>query len=507
MDPQQIKEMLLALKLELVRYKGLCVIAFILVSSGILGLGLVWPQTYETSAVLHADETNIIEPLLKGRAEMGKIDRSQSAKEIIYTRQFLVEVLKESEWTDENTSAEKVESLVKVLRGTVKIEPAGKEYFRVTYATDDQDKSYDTLTSTVNTFIAYTTRQKKEESYAAYKFIDSQVQAYKQQLEDAEENLKNFKSANTEGSEEAVTRRLSQLRSEIEALELTREETKSKIDTLKKQINTESSYLQVRSRLDQLEERKSTLMHEIETLRLTYQENYPDVVSLKMQIHELNRVIEDIYLHEGLPRGGKGGEGTNPLFEELRIQLSVAEVDYKAQNQRLGSLNRLLEREQLRAEKVASNEAKLSELTRDYDVTKNVYEEMLGRKENARLSMVLDLEGQGVSFQIHEPAIYPLSSVGLKFIHFAVIGPIIGFLFPIVFLIAYIVVDPRIRAASQVEKTFSEYGFFSAVPYCYTAIGARILRRDAILIILVAIFFVIGYAGFVARQILPTLSL
>jgi len=503
MDPQQIKELFLALKLELVRYKEWWVAVFILASSGMLALGFYWPQTYSTSAVLHADETNIIEPLLRGRAEMVKIDRAQSAKEIIYTRQFLEQVLKDASLVDAGTSPERTESLVKVLRATIQIDPVGKEYFRITYNSSDQDKSYQVLTSTVNSFISYTIKQKKKESYAAYTFIDGQVQAYKKQLEEAEENLKIFKSKNTEGSEAAVTERISQLASEIETLRLTKDETQSKISTLKSQINSESDYLQVRSRLDTLEDRKRALSHDLETLRLTYQENYPDVSSIKSQIAELDKSIDEIYLNEGLTRGGKGGLGTNPLYEELRIQLSVAEIDVKAQTQRLNSLEKLLEREKIRAQKVAANEASLSELTRDYDVTKNVYEEMLERKENARLSMVLDIEGQGVSFQIHEPAIYPLSSVGLKFIHFAIIGPILGFLIPIGLVVAYIMLDPRMRAGSVVEARFDSYGFFSAVPYCSTALGARILRRDALLLLLVGIIFTAIYSAIVVKQLMP----
>src|SRR5690625_7848949 len=86
------------------------------------------------------------------------------------------------------------------------------------------------------------------------------------------------------------------------------------------------------------------------------------------------------------------------------------------------SLVHLQEREHQRAERVAANQAELSELTRDYNVTRDVYEEMLQRKESARLSMALDVEGQGVSYQIQDPARYPTNPSGLQFIHFAEIG-------------------------------------------------------------------------------------
>jgi len=233
-----------------------------------------------------------------------------------------------------------------------------------------------------------------------------------------------------------------------------------------------------------------------------YQESYPDIVSLKAQIAELDTQIDSVYEAEGVVGRSNNKGAENPLYEELRLQLSVAEVDLKAQTQRLKSLNRLLETGILRAEKVASNEAELSELTRDYDVTKNVYEEMLQRKESARLSMVLDIEGQGISYRIHEPAVYPLSSVGLKFIHFAVIAPLLALLVPIGLIVAYIMVDPRIRSTASLETGYGNLRLLGAVPYCYTSISTRILRRDALMLVGVFFLFILGYIAVVLNQLM-----
>ena len=66
MDPQLLREILIALRLELVKYKEWCVAIFIIIASLVLVLGLMWPQTFRTNAVLYADVTNIIEPLQVG---------------------------------------------------------------------------------------------------------------------------------------------------------------------------------------------------------------------------------------------------------------------------------------------------------------------------------------------------------------------------------------------------------------------------------------------------------
>ena len=109
-----------------------------------------------------------------------------------------------------------------------------------------------------------------------------------------------------------------------------------------------------------------------------------------------------------------------------------------------------------RAKRVAARQADLSELVRDYDVTRGIYEEMLERKEKARLSMTLDQEGQGVSYRIQEPAVFPLKPSGLRLIHFTIAGPFIGLIAAIALVILYVMVDPRFRGASIMEASLPE---------------------------------------------------
>lgn len=507
MDPRQIKELLQAIRLELIRYKEWCLAIFIFISLAALALGFIWPQKFKTSAILNADESNIIAPLLSGRAEVTKVDRTQDAQEVMQTRSFLERVVYAAKLATKEASPTDIERQISSLRNQVRIIPINKNYFSVSYSSSNQDQSFTVLSEMVKEFIAYASKQKKEESFSAFQFIDAQVQAYKKQLEEAEDKLKNFKSSNVDGTEASVATRISNLRTEIENLNLQIEESTSRIRSGKNQLDSESSYLKVRSKLESLENRKAGLVNELENLRLTYQENYPDVVSLKIQIEELDKRIAEIYELEGVPAssGTAGNNSDNPLYEELRKQQASIEVDLKAQKQRQASLKRLLEQEYTRAERIASNDAELSELTRDYDVTQRVYEEMLDRKEKARMSMALDIEGQGVTYKIHEPPVYPLETTGLKFIHFAIVGPFLGFLIPFGLVIALIIVDPRLRSSISVAEKFDEdVELIGVVPHSSTALSKRILRRDAVVVITITICFMVVYVAIVINKVLSS---
>src|SRR5690606_28300993 len=115
--------------------------------------------------------------------------------------------------------------------------------------------------------------------------------------------------------------------------------------------------------IDELRQRRQTLQSQLEQLLLTYQENYPDVISLRGQIQELDTAIENMQASGEVY--GSSAKIENPLYEELRKQLQAADVDLRGQKRRMHSLVHLQEQEYERAKRVATNQAELSELTRD----------------------------------------------------------------------------------------------------------------------------------------------
>lgn len=495
MDKVYLREILSALRAELRGHRFLCILLFVGFSFGLLGMGIIWPKNYTTTAVLFADVTNIIEPLLKGSAEMTKIDRSEQASEIIYTRNSLVMAGKEAGLITAVTSPEEQDRIIRELRANILIKrERNNDHFQVSYSANNPDSSFEVLNAIINVFIEDTARKKREESVGAYNFIDAQVQTYKKQLESAEEKLKEFKSQNTDGSEDSVATRIASLRQEVELLKISIEEAQSRISSIQKQLSTEGQYLQAKGQIDELKQRRQLLNSQLEQLLLSYQENYPDVISIRSQLAELDSSIKKLQASGDVY--GNNQKVENPLYEELRKQLAEADVDLRSKKRRMESLIELQAQEFERQQRIAANQAELSELTRDYDVTRKVYEEMLQKKEAARLSMTLDIEGQGISYRIQEPASFPLKPSGLYFIHFAILGPLLGLLLPIGLLVLYVLVDPHLRSARALQKLLPpEIELIGVIPHFNTPLGERLLKKDMLLIFGIAFVAMAGYVA------------
>jgi polysaccharide chain length determinant protein (PEP-CTERM system associated) len=486
MDKVFIADLLLALKAELIRFRISAMVLFIATSFAVLLLGAFWPKTYSTSAVLMADVTSIIEPLMKGSAELTKLDRSEQAREVIHTRAILEVAARQSGLIDKDASTEQKEKVVKDIRASLVVKPEKNNYFQVMYNASDADKSFDVLNAVINAFLADTEKKKRDQSQGAYNFIDAQVQMYKHQLEQAEEKLKEFKSTNLDGSEVSVESRIAQLRSDIENLKIVIEESQARVNTLQRQLGTEGQYQHAKGLVDEMKQRKQYLTSQLENLLLNFQEDYPDVVQVRTQLKEINSAIAK------LQSSGEVYSNTdkveNPLYEELRKQLSVAEVDVLSQRRRMESLLNLQEQEQQRAQRVAANQAQFSELTRDYDVIQKTYDGMLQRKEAARLSMILDQEGQGISYRIQEPATFPIKPLGFVFWQFAIVGPILGLLLPLGLLIAFVMVDPHMRSARILQNQLpDDIDLLGVVPHFNSPLGERLLRKDMLGLLAIAL--------------------
>ncbi len=486
MDKVYLRELFDAFKAELIRFRFIVVAIFLVIAFLVLSVGFMLPKNYTTGAVLYADDTNIIGPLLKGNAEVTQIDRSEKASEIIYTKPIMLAVGHRAGLIKEGMTETEQLRVVDFIRARIRIErERSNDYFRLMFTANNPDISFEVLNAIVAEFIENAARKKRDESMSAYTFIDSQVQIYKKQLEAAEEKLKEFKSQNTDGTEEQVNSRLATLRQDLETLKINLEETQARINSITQQLGSEGQYLQAKGQADELRQKRQLLIAQLEQLQLSYQDGYPDIISLKSQIAEVDQAIQK--MQESGAVFGSGEKVENPLYEELRKQLSEADVELRTQKRRMQSLLKLQSEEMARQERIAARQAQLSELTRDNDVTRRVYDEMVQKREAARLSMTLDQEGQGVTYRVQESPSFPLKPAGVRFIHFAILGPILAFLAPIALLIAYVMVDPHLRSARMLQKQLPEdVNMIGVIPHYDSPIVQRLLRKDALMLLAVA---------------------
>ena len=439
---------------ELSAHRVIYSLCFLTIATASIIFALLWPKSYTSSSLIYADNSNILQPLMEGNAVSTSIvDQAQMAQEILFNREFYDEILDASNWDYENLSAVAKENLIIDIHGRTSIENVRRNpasLIRISYMDQDPIRAFTVTQKYTSIFIEQSVVEKREESKNAFDFIQNQVTSYHSKLKESEERLSQFKSENNLGTLSDANARISRYKNEIERLELQLVQLDTEEAAVEAQLAGQQAVSKDLSELNALRNRINALQVQLDTLRSRYYDNYPDVVLLKEQISDL-MVMYDSGQTSLLPLQSEelDNEGVTPLHQDLRRQLAAIQTSKQSNVSQLSGIKALLDIETERVQKINVTEAQLAELTRDYNVTRDFYNDMLKRLENARVSMNLDEQQQGVTFKVQESAVIPTSPDGFSFPELLGASLILALMAPVGLLVVYMELDPRIRSEAH----------------------------------------------------------
>lgn len=460
--------------------------AFIAINLALLVVGLLWPKGFTASTTIVVEDKKVIQPLMQGAAVATEVsDRARLAREVISGRKIMNQILEDTGWMRGNPSLAEQDEIIKKLTKRTTITSVGKDIIRIEYRDDDPERAFKTAQKYADLFISESLGAKAAESQAAFDFIDKQTEEYHDKLIKAEEQLKDFRSANLDarpGSDADISTRLNQLQTRIEQATQDLKEAEVKKNSLEKQLSGEAEVATVLSREGQFRSRIAELQSRLETLRMSYHETYPDIVQIRHQIEDLNQaIVEERTRREVAKANGKvvidEGVINNPLYQQLKQELSQTRTNVEMLSARINETKRELAQELERGKRVHGGEATLAELTRDYQVNRDIYQDLLRRRENARVSMNLDKEKQGLTIKIQEPATLPRQPSGLRFLHFIIGGLVLGILLPMGALYAMLHLDPRIRLGTAISDKH-KLPLLTVVPHLRSPGETLAVRRE-----------------------------
>lgn len=481
--------------IEIIRHRVFIVVSFVLLSFMALLVGLNWPQVYSSYTSIYVEEQNIIGPLMQGAAVPTEvIDRSSIAREILYGRKLLLKVVEDLELAEPSASPATIEKVMEGIKYRTTI-TGRRNLISISYQDSSPQLAYSVTKHMAELFIAESLADKARESEAAFEFIEQQAQEYKEKLVNSEEELKRFRSENIEarpGIVGEIGRRNAELSNRLDQITQELREARIRRASLMRQLSGEAEAATNFSRAEQYKTRIAELQAQLDTLRLSYHETYPDIIQLKAQIQDLR----DAVAREN--SGGNGGSSrsidervlTNPLYQELQRSLYETNTLVETLTARQAQTQSLLDEQIELGKRVQDYEARLSELTRDYEVNREIYADLTRRRESARVSMNLDREHKGLAMRIDEPAYLPHKPSGLQFIHFAIAGPVLALIFPIVGVVALRHFDPRIRSEEKMTEGLG-LPLLGVVPVLATPAEER---RETVSHIGLGLFFLVGIA-------------
>jgi len=483
LPPEQIARALLN---ECFRSRRFIVTVFVAVNAAMLIVGSLWPKVYTASTSILVDERTIIQPLMQGAAvATDALDRSRNAREVIFGRKIMDSVLEYGGWLAANPSVEDREQIIEGIKKRTTIGTVGKNILRIEYRDVNPERAFRVTEKVAELYMQESIAAKAAESRAAFAFIEQQTQEYQDKLVRTEQELKEIRSATLDsrvGSEGDLSTKLNDLYARIEATTQELREAEVREASLERQVSGEAETTTDLLRESQYRARIGELQSKLDNLRLSYHDTHPDIVQVKQQIQDLtDRINTERNAREQKKRAGQPDESVvnNPVYQQLRRERSQNQGQIEALQARLSELQRQLQGEISRGKRIHSGDARLAELTRDYQINRDIYQDLLRRRENARVSMNMDRERQGLNFRIQEPASLPLAPSGLRFMHFVIGGLLLGILLPVGLLLARLQFDPRIRVGSEIALAHKP-PIVAVVPHLWSPAELKGLRVELV---------------------------
>jgi polysaccharide chain length determinant protein (PEP-CTERM system associated) len=472
-----LDEMMPLLTREASARSGTLLSIFVGISLVFLVTGLVWQKKYTSYVQLYVDDSNLVTPLIGTESAVNR-DQANVAKEELFALDILDTILDQVGFADETTTPAEREELREDLTDATGVFNRNNQLLEIDYWNPDPRIAFETTSLYAELFLKKTMASSAEETTEAFEFIINQVESYRDKLEDAEGRLESFRSQHpgisntTEGN---VNARIVELQRDFEQTSLLFAQADQRRRSLQAELANESSTLARDYQIGQTRDQIARLQAEIDLLSLSYTDDYPDIVRLRQQIEDVKaqadaRAQQLSGQGQGQALFNVGGQtyagsaSLSPVYQQLRSDLARTTAEADAQQSRMRQIQVLLENEIQRSAKTSQVERELSELTRDYEINKKFYEDLLSQQENARLTMTLGAEQQGVLYRIHQPANFPARPNGLRFVHIVLAGLVLATIVPFVYLILFLKVDPRIRTASAVTDLL-ELPLLATVPH------------------------------------------
>lgn len=359
--------------------------------AALAGWFLIWliPDEYESRAQVFVQTETILQPVLNGvtarpdfssRVEVMRLQllARPNVEEIIY-RSGLD---KRIEASSEVERQAKMQGMVNWVASNIDIRSPRDMYFVITYDHSNPETAKRVTDAVLNLLIEQDIGANLSENATAKRQLDLQIEEFEERLQANEIAVATFRRehATELGASKGTSRRR-----DSAATELTR--TSEQIARTRGRIVTLQNLLSATPRGSSGGE-LDRLRVELAELRSKYEESHPDIRGVLARIEQLES--ED------------GTLSLNPEYIRLQSELRVARNSINTLEARQAALQEELDALDIAVGQSPAIIAELQQIERQYETTKDTYEELLARRDRLQLTESLGPGGRGVEYQVFE---------------------------------------------------------------------------------------------------------
>lgn len=383
-------------------------VAWMVLIVGVIGVDQI-KNKYKAETKVYIDSSSVLRPLLRGIAIQSDFDAIvQLMVRQLLSRPNLERAIRILDMDLYVNGPLEMEELIEDIRKRVDISAKKRSgIYTITYTDTDRRKARQMVQTLLDIFVEDTLGKTVNQSDSAIEFLDDQIAKYDKLLRDAEQRREDFKRENIglmpNDSKNYFTQ-LQDIERQIEQNEQILSELNNRGGRIQAQMaefKANQEEVVIRTSLDDRIEQQEKKLDE---MLLLYTDQHPDVMNVQHVLETLRERKEE----EGKKIQPNRTLENSPVYQEMQIQLSKTEADISTISTRVNSLSKKREELIRLVNIVPKIEGELLRLNRDYEVHRKNYNELVGRREQARISDEVESGTEQVKFRVIEPPYVPI---------------------------------------------------------------------------------------------------
>lgn len=458
---------------SLLRRKGLALAVFCLVLSASISFAKALPNLYQSTAAV------LVERSTSSDWTDDVDSRLQSIRQEVLSRTRLAELIGRMDLYPKLRQKASQEAVVERMRRDVRIEASGSELasgrgtiaFSMAYRGRDPQKVAQVANALTSSYIEEDSRRRDRQTSGAASVLQSQLEEVKARLARQEARIADFKKTHVGGLPQQADANLSAVDRLDARMQRLAESRKSAM--LRRAVLLKGPDELEAAKADPDRARLDRLNQELLELRTRFSDRYPDVVNKRAEIASLTSLL------------GRKPPVDRALPELEHLNLEIREL--QAEEARLKSESASYQR---RVEQGPWREQEFQALSRDYIATKDFYESLLKRFEEAQLAETHEGWPRGPRLRLLDPAIAAVEPLAPDRLRLAMFGLIASIGLALVAVAGAERLDTSFHSADQLRQ-HTRVPILVSIPRVFDASARAQRQRRAALL---ALGLVIGIA-------------
>jgi len=377
------------------------------------------PESYVANARVYVDTTSLLRPLMRGMTVTpNATERVTMMSNTLLSRPNLERLARMTDLDLQVQTEAQQDAMIRGLQNSISLRTTrnNNTLYNISVTHPDRETARRLTQSLITVFIETTTSDQDTDRSQTQTFLNRQIEESETRLVEAETRRAEFRRNNVDmlpGESGTYYSRLRQAQSNLQEARLQLRELENRRQELQRQLDGEDPVFiaggMVNPGNTALDQRIQSLHVQLDSLYTRYTERHPEIQRTQRLIEQLEAERQQ----QQLERGSDTGMASNPLssspvYQGMRSLLAETQAQAASLQVRVAEYEDRVKDLESRVNQIPFVEAQLTQLDRDYSILRDRHQQLLERRESARMSDDLQRSAGDVTFRVVDPPFVPL---------------------------------------------------------------------------------------------------